>query len=227
MESEEKLCIKVLRTLQQMLLKKTKYGDRVSALVGQVLGGPVRSAQGLRVKPIGPVVNGALYPQWGLTPILPQGNQLRKMLLQNYLQNRKSTSRGDLPDPMGTGQYRLLLPLGPPFRSPVPPALPQLSPPVGLDPDWSAIAATQCRLDKEGATKLVCDLITSTKNEKIFQESIGLAIRLLDGGNTEIQVWGAWGLDMLSFASLPFLEEVGLELGTEGQGGCERGGQEA
>ncbi|XP_078225101.1 inositol 1,4,5-trisphosphate-gated calcium channel ITPR3 isoform X3 [Callithrix jacchus] len=115
MESEEKLCIKVLRTLQQMLLKKTKYGDR--------------------------------------------GNQLRKMLLQNYLQNRKSSSRGDLPDPIGTG----------------------------LDQDWSAIAATQCRLDKEGATKLVCDLITSTKNEKIFQESIGLAIRLLDGGNTEIQ----------------------------------------
>lgn len=30
MVSEEKLCVKVLRTLQQMLLKKTKYGDRVS-----------------------------------------------------------------------------------------------------------------------------------------------------------------------------------------------------
>ncbi|XP_053524960.1 inositol 1,4,5-trisphosphate receptor type 3 isoform X2 [Artibeus jamaicensis] len=115
MASEEKLCVKVLRTLQQMLLKKAKYGDR--------------------------------------------GNQLRKMLLQNYLQHRKFSSRGDLPDPMG----------------------------IGLDQDWSAIAATQCRLDKEGATKLVCDLITSTKNEKIFQESIGLAIRLLDGGNTEIQ----------------------------------------
>ncbi|XP_042122394.1 inositol 1,4,5-trisphosphate-gated calcium channel ITPR3 isoform X2 [Peromyscus maniculatus bairdii] len=112
MESEEKLCVKVLRTLQQMLQKKSKYGDR-----------------------------------------------LRKMLLQNYLQNRKSSSRGELPDPTGSG----------------------------LDQDWSAIAATQCRLDKEGATKLVCDLITSTKNEKIFQESIGLAIRLLDGGNTEIQ----------------------------------------
>ncbi|XP_057555898.1 inositol 1,4,5-trisphosphate receptor type 3 isoform X3 [Hippopotamus amphibius kiboko] len=115
MESEEKLCVKVLRTLQQMLLKKSKYGDR--------------------------------------------GNQLRKMLLQNYLQNRKSGARGDLPDTTGTG----------------------------LDQDWSVIAATQCRLDKEGATKLVCDLITSTKNEKIFQESIGLAICLLDGGNTEIQ----------------------------------------
>ncbi|CAO2608862.1 Inositol 1,4,5-trisphosphate receptor type 3 [Lemmus lemmus] len=115
MESEEKLCVKVLRTLQQMLQKKSKYGDR--------------------------------------------GNQLRKMLLQNYLQNRKSSSRGELPEPPGSGP----------------------------DQDWSAIAATQCRLDKEGATKLVCDLITSTKNEKIFQESIGLAIRLLDGGNTEIQ----------------------------------------
>lgn len=41
--------------------------------------------------------------------LYPQGNQLRKMLLQNYLQNRKSSSRGDLPDPMGTGQYRFPL----------------------------------------------------------------------------------------------------------------------
>lgn len=30
MESEEKLCVKVLRTLQQMLQKKSKFGDRVS-----------------------------------------------------------------------------------------------------------------------------------------------------------------------------------------------------
>lgn len=35
---------------------------------------------------------------------------------------------------------------------------------------------------------MVADLIMNTKNEKIFQESILLAIRLLDGGNTEIQV---------------------------------------
>lgn len=59
---------------------------------------------------------------------------------------------------------------------------------TGQDQDWSAIAAVQCRLDREGATKLVADLIMNTKNEKIFQESILLAIRLLDGGNTEIQV---------------------------------------
>lgn len=42
----------------------------------------------------------------GLSPFL-QGNQLRKMLLQNYLQNRKSSTRGDLPDPMGTGQHHV------------------------------------------------------------------------------------------------------------------------
>lgn len=30
METEEKLCIKVLRTLQQMLMKRNKYGERVS-----------------------------------------------------------------------------------------------------------------------------------------------------------------------------------------------------
>uniref|UniRef100_A0A803YSI0 Inositol 1,4,5-trisphosphate receptor n=1 Tax=Meleagris gallopavo TaxID=9103 RepID=A0A803YSI0_MELGA len=113
METEEKLCIKVLRTLQQMLVKRNKYGER--------------------------------------------GNLLRKMLLNNYLQNKKSTSH------------------------------PSMSSPVGQDQDWSAIAAVQCRLDREGATKLVADLIMNTKNEKIFQESILLAIRLLDGGNTEIQ----------------------------------------
>lgn len=65
---------------------------------------------------------------------------------------------------------------------------PSVSSPAGQDQDWSAIAAVQCRLDREGATKLVADLIMNTKNEKIFQESILLAIRLLDGGNTEIQV---------------------------------------
>uniref|UniRef100_A0A4W4FP35 Inositol 1,4,5-trisphosphate receptor n=1 Tax=Electrophorus electricus TaxID=8005 RepID=A0A4W4FP35_ELEEL len=53
--------------------------------------------------------------------------------------------------------------------------------------DWAAVAAIQCRLDREGSTKLFTDLIMSTKNDKIFQESIQLAICLLEGGNTEIQ----------------------------------------
>lgn len=33
METEEKLCIKVLRTLQQMLVKRNKYGERVSTMI--------------------------------------------------------------------------------------------------------------------------------------------------------------------------------------------------
>uniref|UniRef100_A0A8D2MP68 Inositol 1,4,5-trisphosphate receptor n=1 Tax=Zonotrichia albicollis TaxID=44394 RepID=A0A8D2MP68_ZONAL len=119
METEEKLCIKVLRTLQQMLVKRNKYGER--------------------------------------------GNLLRKMLMNNYLQNKRSSSKGEMGDAAGGGLGWL------------------------PDQDWSAIAAVQCRLDREGATKLVADLIMNTKNEKIFQESILLAIRLLDGGNTEIQ----------------------------------------
>lgn len=54
--------------------------------------------------------------------------------------------------------------------------------------DWAAVATVQCRLDREGGTKLFTDLVMSTKNDKIFQESIQLAICLLEGGNTEIQV---------------------------------------
>uniref|UniRef100_A0A8C3LY13 Inositol 1,4,5-trisphosphate receptor n=1 Tax=Chrysolophus pictus TaxID=9089 RepID=A0A8C3LY13_CHRPC len=125
METEEKLCIKVLRTLQQMLVKRNKYGER--------------------------------------------GNLLRKMLLNNYLQNKKSMSYLCLSSFITAASH------------------PSVSSPAGQDQDWSAIAAVQCRLDREGATKLVADLIMNTKNEKIFQESILLAIRLLDGGNTEIQ----------------------------------------
>lgn len=53
MESEEKLCVKVLRTLQQMLLKKTKYGDRVSAQVGWMPGGLGHEVQGLRTRAAG------------------------------------------------------------------------------------------------------------------------------------------------------------------------------
>uniref|UniRef100_A0A8C2U7V4 Inositol 1,4,5-trisphosphate receptor n=1 Tax=Coturnix japonica TaxID=93934 RepID=A0A8C2U7V4_COTJA len=124
METEEKLCIKVLRTLQQMLVKRNKYGER--------------------------------------------GNLLRKMLLNNYL--------------IGLVVSYLCS-----FSFITAASHPSVPSPAGQDQDWSAIAAVQCRLDREGATKLVADLIMNTKNEKIFQESILLAIRLLDGGNTEIQ----------------------------------------
>uniref|UniRef100_A0A7M4G0B6 Inositol 1,4,5-trisphosphate receptor n=1 Tax=Crocodylus porosus TaxID=8502 RepID=A0A7M4G0B6_CROPO len=140
MQTEEKLCIKVLRTLQQMLMKRNKYGERVS------LCPAARSLQ-----PPPPSLSSC--PMRGAAPV-------RKtwMLL--------------LPHCSKAALF---------CSSPLSPS------PAGQDQDWSAIAAVQCRLDREGATKLVADLIMNTKNEKIFQESILLAIRLLDGGNTEIQ----------------------------------------
>ncbi|CAL8279267.1 unnamed protein product [Boreogadus saida] len=118
MSSEEKLCIKVLRTLQEMLIRTLEFDEK--------------------------------------------GTALRVVLVQNYLYpNRKSTPKSELVD-LGVS--------------------------VGeQERDWPAIAAIQCRLDREGGTRLFIDLVMCTKNDKIFQESIQLAICLLEGGNTEIQ----------------------------------------
>uniref|UniRef100_A0A8C4VT16 Inositol 1,4,5-trisphosphate receptor n=1 Tax=Gopherus evgoodei TaxID=1825980 RepID=A0A8C4VT16_9SAUR len=124
MESEEKLCIRVLRTLQQMLMKRNKYGDRVSTAV--------------RIPTITPQPGASFLHQPAPVCLSVQLSDL-------------------LPLSLASGS-------------------------IGSDS-----ALPSCRLDREGATKLVSDLIMNTKNEKIFQESILLAIRLLDGGNTEIQ----------------------------------------
>ncbi|XP_050927462.1 inositol 1,4,5-trisphosphate receptor type 3 [Lates calcarifer] len=118
MSTEEKLCIKVLRTLQEMLIRTLDFDEK--------------------------------------------GISLRKVLLQNYLfPNRKNNPKNDLAEFGAAGGEQ--------------------------ERDWAAVAAVQCRLDREGGTKLFTDLVMSTKNDKIFQESIQLAICLLEGGNTEIQ----------------------------------------
>ncbi|XP_041860303.1 inositol 1,4,5-trisphosphate receptor type 3 isoform X1 [Melanotaenia boesemani] len=118
MNSEEKLCIKVLRTLQEMLIRTLDFDEK--------------------------------------------GISLRKVLLQNYLfPNKKNNQKNDLAE------------LG--------------SPGGEQERDWATVTAIQCRLDREGGTKLFTDLVMSTKNDKIFQESIQLAICLLEGGNTDIQ----------------------------------------
>lgn len=50
------------------------------------------------------------------------------------------------------------------------------------------LAEVQCHLDREGASDLVIDLIMNATSDRIFQESILLAIALLEGGNPVIQV---------------------------------------
>uniref|UniRef100_A0A8C3L988 Inositol 1,4,5-trisphosphate receptor n=1 Tax=Chrysolophus pictus TaxID=9089 RepID=A0A8C3L988_CHRPC len=54
---------------------------------------------------------------------------------------------------------------------------------------WSghSLADVQCHLDKEGASNLVIDLIMNATSDRVFHESILLAIALLEGGNTTIQ----------------------------------------
>lgn len=61
---------------------------------------------------------------------------------------------------------------------------------ASLDSDkpCSSMVEIQCLLDKVGATELVIDLIVSTKNDLVFEQSILLGIALLKGGNTQIQV---------------------------------------
>ncbi|KAM8755409.1 inositol 1,4,5-trisphosphate-gated calcium channel ITPR3 isoform 1-T1 [Acanthopagrus schlegelii] len=118
MSTEEKLCIKVLRILQEMLIRTLDFDEK--------------------------------------------GMALRKVLLLNYLfPNKKNNPKNDLAELVAAGAEQ--------------------------ERDWAAVAAVQCRLDREGGTKLFTDLVMSTKNDKIFQESIQLAICLLEGGNTEIQ----------------------------------------
>lgn len=62
--------------------------------------------------------------------------------------------------------------------------------PGGLSRGEMTLAEVQCHLDKEGASDLVIDLIMNTTSDRVFQESILLAIALLEGGNTTIQVSG-------------------------------------
>ena len=52
----------------------------------------------------------------------------------------------------------------------------------------------QCHLGSQGATDLIIDLIISNHSSRIFQEAIELAISLLDGGNSVIQVSLIYGI---------------------------------
>ncbi|XP_078091388.1 inositol 1,4,5-trisphosphate-gated calcium channel ITPR2 isoform X5 [Mustelus asterias] len=132
MDKEEKLCIKILQTLREMLNRKDDFGEK--------------------------------------------GAVLRKILLNRYFGNLRSVYKGEgysssLNAPLTAGK--------------------SAQPGGGLvsdsDKGGVSIFDVQCHLDKAGASELVTDLITNTKNSRIFEESIMLGIALLEGGNTQIQ----------------------------------------
>uniref|UniRef100_A0A665X0A9 Inositol 1,4,5-trisphosphate receptor n=1 Tax=Echeneis naucrates TaxID=173247 RepID=A0A665X0A9_ECHNA len=112
-ENEERLCIKVLQTLREMMTKDRGYGEK--------------------------------------------GEALRQILVNRYYGNIKPGQRRDIVSSGVGGRGEL------------------------------SLAEVQCHLDKEGASDLVIDLIMNATSDRIFQESILLAIALLEGGNTVIQ----------------------------------------
>ncbi|CAM4581349.1 unnamed protein product [Leuciscus chuanchicus] len=98
-----------------------------------------------------------------------QGTTLRKSLLTHYFGNQRPHAKaldysGGSSSSSGGG-----------------------SPGQDSDKPGTSVADIQCALDNVGASELVIDLIVSTKNDRIFEESILLGIALLRGGNTQIQ----------------------------------------
>uniref|UniRef100_A0A5F8G6R9 Inositol 1,4,5-trisphosphate receptor n=1 Tax=Monodelphis domestica TaxID=13616 RepID=A0A5F8G6R9_MONDO len=122
-ENEEKLCIKVLQTLREMMTKDRGYGEKGEAL-RQIL---VNRYYG------------------NIRPSL----KLHHSLCSTFLGGSSASST------MSRGEMSL--------------------------------ADVQCHLDKEGASNLVIDLIMNASSDRVFHESILLAIALLEGGNTTIQ----------------------------------------
>uniref|UniRef100_A0A670JF27 Inositol 1,4,5-trisphosphate receptor n=1 Tax=Podarcis muralis TaxID=64176 RepID=A0A670JF27_PODMU len=119
-ENEEKLCIKVLQTLREMMTKDRGYGEK--------------------------------------------GEALRQVLVNRYYGNASfcSTCVTSLSVGGGSGS-------SPANRGEM------------------SLSEVQCHLDKEGASNLVIDLIMNATSDRVFHESILLAIALLEGGNTIIQ----------------------------------------
>ncbi|XP_076740094.1 inositol 1,4,5-trisphosphate-gated calcium channel ITPR1 isoform X5 [Maylandia zebra] len=151
-ENEERLCIKVLQTLREMMTKDRGYGEK-----------QLDNNQPEK-----------------LVEDQKRGEVLRQILVNRYYGNfHRSGGRRDSLTSFSNG------PLGQ-----VGPGKSQsggLGGHGGLSRGEMSLAEVQCHLDKEGASDLVIDLIMNTTSDRVFQESILLAIALLEGGNTTIQ----------------------------------------
>uniref|UniRef100_A0A669DHK4 Inositol 1,4,5-trisphosphate receptor n=1 Tax=Oreochromis niloticus TaxID=8128 RepID=A0A669DHK4_ORENI len=161
-ENEERLCIKVLQTLREMMTKDRGYGEKVRDAAKH------RHIQLDNNQPE------------KLVEDQKRGEALRQILVNRYYGNfHRSGGRRDSLTSFSNG------PLGQ-----VGPGKSQsggLGGHGGLSRGEMSLAEVQCHLDKEGASDLVIDLIMNTTSDRVFQESILLAIALLEGGNTTIQ----------------------------------------
>uniref|UniRef100_A0A4W3J078 Inositol 1,4,5-trisphosphate receptor n=1 Tax=Callorhinchus milii TaxID=7868 RepID=A0A4W3J078_CALMI len=168
-ENEEKLCIKVLQTLREMMTKDRGYDDTNPLLQTNL-------------------VSAWIYLRQELDQNLPQkqledqkrGEALRQILVNRYYGNIRSVGRRDSLTNFHNGP---LAPGG--INKSIERAGGSGS--GTLSRSEMSLAEVQCHLDKEGASDLVIDLIMNATSDRVFHESILLAIALLEGGNTTIQ----------------------------------------
>ncbi|XP_039693879.1 inositol 1,4,5-trisphosphate-gated calcium channel ITPR1 isoform X8 [Pteropus medius] len=174
-ENEEKLCIKVLQTLREMMTKDRGYGEKLISI------DELDNAE----LPQAPDSENATEEQEPSPPLRQledhkRGEALRQILVNRYYGNIRPSGRRESLTSFGNGP---LSPGGP-------------SKPGGggggsgssaMSRAEMSLADVQCHLDKEGASNLVIDLIMNASSDRVFHESILLAIALLEGGNTTIQ----------------------------------------
>nr|KAF6474546.1 inositol 1,4,5-trisphosphate receptor type 1 [Rousettus aegyptiacus] len=174
-ENEEKLCIKVLQTLREMMTKDRGYGEKLISI------DELDNAE----LPQAPDSENATEEQEPSPPLRQledhkRGEALRQILVNRYYGNIRPSGRRESLTSFGNGP---LSPGGP-------------SKPGGggggsgssaVSRAEMSLADVQCHLDKEGASNLVIDLIMNASSDRVFHESILLAIALLEGGNTTIQ----------------------------------------
>ncbi|KAM9592349.1 inositol 1,4,5-trisphosphate-gated calcium channel ITPR1 isoform 1-T1 [Trichechus inunguis] len=163
-ENEEKLCIKVLQTLREMMTKDRGYGEKLPQA-------PEAENSTEELEPSPPLRQLEDHKR---------GEALRQILVNRYYGNVRPSGRRESLTSFGNGP---LSPGGP-------------SKPGGggggsgsgsVSRGEMSLAEVQCHLDKEGASNLVIDLIMNASSDRVFHESILLAIALLEGGNTTIQ----------------------------------------
>ncbi|KAL6457962.1 hypothetical protein MHYP_G00331920 [Metynnis hypsauchen] len=156
-ENEEHLCIKVLQTLREMMTKDRGYGEKPMAFDDEM--------------DVTEQVDVSLPPK--LQEDQRRGEALRQLLVNRYYGNFRTGGRRDS---LTTFSNSALTPVGP-----------NKNQSGALSRAEMSLTEVQCHLDREGASDLVIDLIMNTNSDRVFNESILLAIALLEGGNTTIQ----------------------------------------
>eukprot|EP00074_Homo_sapiens_P074936 XP_011531983.1 inositol 1,4,5-trisphosphate receptor type 1 isoform X1 [Homo sapiens] len=175
-ENEEKLCIKVLQTLREMMTKDRGYGEKLISI------DELDNAE----LPPAPDSENATEQELEPSPPLRQledhkrGEALRQVLVNRYYGNVRPSGRRESLTSFGNGP----LSAGGPGK---PGGGGGGSGSSSMSRGEMSLAEVQCHLDKEGASNLVIDLIMNASSDRVFHESILLAIALLEGGNTTIQ----------------------------------------